>query len=279
MLKIVHTVEDLRAEVKGWRNSRETVGLVPTMGALHEGHLSLVRLSRARAMRTCVTLFVNPKQFGMNEDLKIYPRDEENDISKLTHEGVDLLFKPSIDVMYPPSFTTSVSVDGLGNILEGKARPGFFDGVATVVTKLLMQSLPDFAFFGEKDFQQLMVVKQLTRDLDIPVRVVAAPTIRDEDGLALSSRNTYLNLNERKIAPILHGTISQVAEQVSRGADLSDQIAWGGEQLLKAGFSSVDYLTIRDIETFEEVQDNTRPARVLAAAMLGQARLIDNVLI
>ena len=277
MMRIVHTIKDLRAEIGSWRRASETVGLVSTMGALHDGHLSLVRLSRVKTMRTCVTLFVNPKQFGSNDDLKTYPRDEEGDARKLTDEGVDLLFQPAPDVMFPSSFSTSVRVKGLGDVLEGKSRPGFFNGVATVVTKLLMQSLPNIAIFGEKDYQQLLVIKRLTRDLDIPVRIESSPIVRDGDGLALSSRNTYLSSSERTIAPILHGTIFQVAEQVGRGAAPNDQADWGRDQLLQAGFSCVDYLTIRDAETFEEVKDLSRPARVLVAATLGGTRLIDNV--
>ncbi len=279
MIRIVRTIEDLRAEVRSWRQAGETVGLVPTMGALHDGHLSLVHLARSKAKRTCVTLFVNPKQFGLHEDLNTYPRDEDADIRKLIDEGVDLLFQPSPELMYPPGFSTSVRVEGLGDILEGKFRPGFFDGVATVVTKLLMQTLPEIAIFGEKDFQQLLVVKRLIRDLDIPVRIIAAPIVREKDGLALSSRNNYLSPSERTIAPILYNIIYQVAKQVGRGASLNDQVDWGYGKLLQAGFTSVDYLTIRDAETFEAVRDISRPSRVLVAAILGGTRLIDNVVI
>jgi len=279
MIRIIHTIEDLRAEIGAWRQAGESVGLVPTMGALHEGHLSLVRLSCAKTLRTCVTSFVNPKQFGSNEDLNVYPRDEDGDVRKLTDEGVDLLFRPSLDEIYPPGFSTSVSVDGLGDILEGKFRPGFFNGVATVVTKLLLQSLPDIAIFGEKDFQQLMIIKRLTCDLNIPVCIEAVPIVREEDGLALSSRNVYLSPRERAIAPILHGTVVQVAEQVGLGASPKEQIDWGRDQLRQAGFSIVDYLTIRDAETFEEAKDLSRPVRVLVAAILGGTRLIDNVVV
>ncbi len=277
MIKTVHTIEDLRAEIRAWRRAGETVGLVPTMGALHEGHLSLVRHSRAKTMRTCVTLFINPTQFGPNEDLDTYPRDEAGDAAQLTEEGIDLLFQPEPGEVYPSGFATSVQVEGLGDILEGVHRPGFFTGVATVVTKLLVQSLPDIAVFGEKDFQQLQVIKRLTRDLDIPVRIEAAPIVREADGLALSSRNAYLNSSERAIAPTLHGTISQVAEQVGRGGAPGEQADWGREQLVRAGFASVDYLTVLDAETLDEVADASRPARVLVAATLGTTRLIDNV--
>lgn len=277
MIRSVHTIKDLRAEIRAWRQAGEKVGLVPTMGALHEGHLSLVRHARAKTMRTCVTLFVNPTQFGPNEDLDTYPRDEAGDALRLAEEGVDLLFQPGPDEIYPSGFATSVQVEGLGDILEGKHRPGFFTGVATVVTKLLVQSLPDIAVFGEKDFQQLLVIRRLTRDLDIPVRIEAAPIVRESDGLALSSRNAFLTSDERAIAPVLHGTISQVAEHAGRGAALGEQAEWGRDQLLRAGFAYVDYLSVRDAETLDEVVDASRPARVLAAATLGTTRLIDNV--
>lgn len=277
MVETVRTISELRAVLKGWRQKGETVGLVPTMGALHEGHLSLVRLSRAKTMRTCVTLFVNPKQFGPGEDLDTYPRDEDADAAMLENEGADLLFQPSLDEIYPTGHATRVHVDGLGDILEGEFRPGFFTGVATVVTKLLCQALPDVAVFGEKDYQQLLVIRRLTRDLDIPVRIEAAPIVREDDGLALSSRNAYLSKNERDIAPVLYGTLSQVAENAGRGADVVEQAQWGRDQLLRAGFTGVDYLEVRDSETLEDVSDTSRPARVLAAATLGATRLIDNV--
>jgi pantoate--beta-alanine ligase len=277
MIEKVTTIPELRAALKAWRQQGETIGLVPTMGALHEGHLSLVRHSRAKTMRTCVTLFVNPKQFGPAEDLDSYPRDEADDMAKLDAEGADLLFQPDPEEVYPAGFATSVHVGGLGDILEGEYRPGFFTGVATVVTKLLVQALPDIAVFGEKDYQQSLVIRRLTRDLDIPVRIEAVPIVREDDGLALSSRNAYLNGSDRQIAPVLFGTLSQVAENVGRGADVEEQAQWGFDQLLRAGFASVDYLSVRDAETLDAVSDASRPARVLAAATLGTTRLIDNV--
>ena len=277
MIETVTTIPELRAALKAWRQQGETIGLVPTMGALHEGHLSLVRHSRAKTMRTCVTLFVNPKQFGPAEDLDSYPRDEADDMAKLDAEGADLLFQPDPEEVYPAGFATSVHVGGLGDILEGEYRPGFFTGVATVVTKLLVQALPDIAVFGEKDYQQSLVIRRLTRDLDIPVRIEAVPIVREDDGLALSSRNAYLNGSDRQIAPVLFGTLSQVAENVGRGADVQEQAQWGFDQLLRAGFASVDYLSVRDAETLDAVSDASRPARVLAAATLGTTRLIDNV--
>lgn len=277
MIETVTTIPDLRERVAAWRRAGETVGLVPTMGALHEGHLALIRHSRAKAMRTCVTLFVNPTQFGEGEDFASYPRDEAEDKAKLEAEQADLLFTPGADEIYPPGHATRVRVDGLGDILEGEFRPGFFEGVATVVTKLLLQALPDFAVFGEKDYQQLRVITRTTRDLDIPVRIEAVPTVREADGLALSSRNAYLTADERAIAPVLFGTIGQVAETVARGAPPDEQAAWGRDQLDRAGFGKIDYLTVRDAETLEPVANASRPARVLAAAWLGKARLIDNV--
>jgi len=277
MMNTVTTISDLRERIKAWRQTGETVGLVPTMGALHEGHLSLVRHSRAKTMRTCATLFVNPTQFGSGEDLDTYPRDNAEDALKLENEGTDLLFQPGQEEIYPSGFATKVQVEGLGDILEGEFRPGFFTGVATVVTKLLLQTLPDIAVFGEKDYQQLLVIRRLVRDLDIPVRIEAVPIVRETDGLAMASRNAYLSKTEREIAPVLYGTISQVAENVSRGASPSEQAEWGKEQLLRGGFASVDYVTVRDAKTLDEIADASRPARVLTAATLGRARLIDNV--
>ena len=276
-MKTVTSISDLRAAIKAWRRTGETVGLVPTMGALHDGHLALIRFARAKTLRTCATLFVNPTQFGPNEDFAAYPRTEAEDAAILTAEKVDLLFKPSTAEIYPPGHVTKVRVEGLGDILEGEFRPGFFVGVATVVTKLFMQAQPDLAVFGEKDYQQLQVIRRLTADLDIPVRVESVPTVRDKDGLALSSRNAYLSPAERRIASALYGTIGQVAENVGRGADPKAQAEWGRGQLERAGFAKIDYLTVRDARTLEPVADASQPARVLAAAWLGKTRLIDNV--
>jgi len=276
-IEIVRTVKDLRARITGWRARGEAVGLVPTMGALHEGHLSLVRLSRAAADRTCVTVFVNPRQFGPDEDFARYPRDETDDAAKAAALGAELVFAPSLDEMYPEGSVTQVSVKGLGEVLDGAFRPGFFDGVATVVTKLLIQALPDKAFFGEKDYQQLVVVRRLVRDLDLPVSIEAGPTIREPDGLALSSRNAYLTSDERPIAPSLYRTIRAVAERVAQGAEPDDEAGRGAALLEAAGFERVDYVAVRDAETLGPVTDRSRPARVLAAAWLGQTRLIDNV--
>lgn len=275
-METVRTVSSLRDTVRAWRARNESVALVPTMGALHEGHLTLVRTAGAEADRTCVTLFVNPTQFGPDEDFDSYPRDPERDAEKLSDAGADLLFMPEVDEMYAEGHATRVRVDGLGDVLEGAFRPGFFEGVATVVTKLLLQSLPDVALFGEKDYQQLLVIRRLTRDLDIPVRIGAVPIVREPDGLALSSRNAYLTPEERRVAPRLHATLRSVADAVRRGADPAAEETRGRGELERAGFGEVDYVAVRDAATLEGFEPG-RPGRVLAAAWLGRARLIDNV--
>jgi len=276
-IEIVRTVADLRARVRGWRQADEQVALVPTMGALHEGHLTLVRHARTLADRVCVTLFVNPMQFGPNEDYTIYPRDEAADAAKLTALGGDLLFAPTVEEMYAPGAGTRVVVTALGDILEGEHRPGFFSGVATVVSKLLLQALADVAVFGEKDYQQLLVIRRMVTDLCIPTRIEGVPTVREADGLALSSRNAYLTAEERQIAPALHRTLAAVAAGVAGGADAVERAERGEAELLSAGFTSVDYVAVRDADTLAAYQDPSRPGRVLAAARLGGTRLIDNV--
>lgn len=277
MIEIVRTVDDLRAKVRDWRKQDLSVGLVPTMGALHEGHMALAERSLETMDRTVATLFVNPKQFGEGEDLDTYPRDERADSDKLSSAGVHLLFAPTVEEMYPDGYCSGVKVGGLGDILEGTHRPGFFDGVATVVSKLLNQAGADTAFFGEKDFQQLQVIKRMVRDLDIPTTIEGVPTVREDDGLALSSRNVYLTPDERHAAPVLYHTICDVASKVHLGEDVSSVEAWGREQVLAAGFSSVDYLSVHDAERLAPYEYKTRPGRVLVAAQLGRARLIDNV--
>lgn len=276
-IAVVRTIAELRAHVRQWRDAGERIGLVPTMGALHEGHLTLVRRSWETTTRTCVTLFVNPTQFGPTEDLAVYPRSEESDAAMLTAEGAHLLFAPAVAEMYPPDSVTRVSVPGLGDMLEGTFRPGFFTGVATIVAKLLIQALPDVALFGEKDYQQLQVIKRMARDLDIPVAIEGVPTVREADGLALSSRNAYLTPDERAAAPTLYRSLAAVAAAVGGGGEAEPEEARATQALLEAGFSSVDYLTVRDAETLGPWTDRTRPGRVLAAARLGKARLIDNV--
>ena len=274
---IVRSVADLRARVSAWRAGRHTVALVPTMGALHEGHLSLVRQALQVADRVIVTLFVNPTQFAPGEDYEVYPRDEARDAQLVESLGGHLLFAPAVEEMYPPGALTRVTVPGLGDILEGEHRPGFFTGVATVVTKLLLQAAPDVALFGEKDYQQLQVIKRLARDLDIPVTILGSPTVREADGLALSSRNAYLSSAERAVAPALARVLHSVASRVLEGADMAIETTGGISALIDAGFDSVDYLTVRDAETLAPWPGVFRPGRALGAARLGRTRLIDNV--
>ncbi len=276
-LEVARTLGGLRGHIAAWRQAGHSVGLVPTMGGLHEGHLSLVRLSLGGSGRTVVSLFVNPGQFAPGEDFETYPRDEAADIRKLAEVGAHLLYAPTVDEIFPPGHAARVSVPGLGDILEGEFRPGFFTGVATVVAKLLLQVLPDRALFGEKDYQQLLVIRRLAADLDIEVAIEGAPTVRQADGLALSSRNAYLSEEERQIAPALYRSICSVAEKVAGGADPEQAAARGVQELAEAGFGKVDYLVVRDAATLEPVSCPDRPARVLAAARLGDTRLIDNV--
>lgn len=277
-METVRTVADLRQRLDAWRGAGETIGLVPTMGALHDGHLSLVRLSLAKTQRTCATLFVNPKQFAPGEDYNDYPRDEAADGDRFAAEGVDLLYAPAKDVMFPDDHSTTVAVPGLGDDLEGEFRPGFFTGVITVVAKLLLQARPDAAFFGEKDYQQLLVIRQMVRDLHIPVAIEAGPTVREADGLALSSRNAYLTAEQRAAAPVLHRTLLDVAKRVAEGAGAPESAAWGRAALLQAGFTEVDYVEVRDATTLAPAEAAAAsPWRVLAAAHLGNTRLIDNV--
>ena len=278
-IETVRTVVDLRQRIHDFRAGGHKIGLVPTMGGLHDGHLSLVRRSKELSGRTVVTLFVNPAQFGKGEDLEAYPRDEARDAGMLAQEGAHLLFAPDVAEVYPDGHSTSVKVSGIGEILEEEYRPGFFGGVASVVTKLLLQALPDVAIFGEKDYQQLQVIKRLTRDLDIPVEIEGAETIRESDGLALSSRNAYLNDAERIVAPVLYQTIIAVAEKVSSGENIQDTEAWAIEELKNSSFGKVDYITVRDAQSLLPPSDLQRPMRVLAAARLGRARLIDNIAI
>lgn len=276
-MDIVRTVAELRGRVRGWRGEGETVGLVPTMGGIHDGHLALVRAAGERFDHTVATLFVNPRQFGVGEDFGAYPRNEEEDARRLEAAGVDLLFAPPESVMYPEGHSTRVEVAGLGSILEGVFRPDFLTGVATVVAKLFLQVLPDAALFGEKDFQQLRVVQRMVRDLDVPVEIVGVPTVRDPDGLALSSRNLYLSVAEREIAPALFTTLSAVAQAVRAGADPGERERWAESELVSAGFERVDYVAVRDGATLGPYAAGQGPGRVLAAARLGETRLIDNV--
>jgi len=277
-LDTVRTVAALRARIADWRRNGETVALVPTMGGLHDGHLALMRHGLEVCDRVVATIFVNPAQFAPNEDFDTYPRQEAADVAKMNEIGVDLLFAPDVQEMYPPDFSTKVTVAGLTDCLCGVSRPGFFDGVATVVAKLLLQALPDVAIFGEKDYQQLLVVRRMARDLNIPVEIAGAATEREADGLALSSRNAYLNEAQRAQAATLYAALRSAAQSIETGtATPDDAIVVAIEQLKEAGFARIDYLELRDTETLATVTDLERPARLLVAAWLGETRLIDNL--
>ncbi len=276
-LETLRTVAALRAAVADFRKDGP-VGLVPTMGAIHEGHLSLVAAARERCARVVASLFVNPRQFGPSEDFAAYPRDELGDAAKLAAAGCDALFAPDAAEMYPEGFATTVTVSALTEGLCGAHRPGHFAGVATVVAKLLNQARPDAAFFGEKDYQQLQVIRRLARDLDLEVEIVGVSTARAADGLALSSRNAYLAPAERKVAPTLYRTLAGMAARLADGrTPVAGETARAEAELLAAGFTRIDYVAVCDAETLAPLASVDRPARVLAAAWLGRTRLIDNL--
>ncbi|MBN8608858.1 MAG: pantoate--beta-alanine ligase [Caulobacterales bacterium] len=276
-LPIARDVQALRSAITAWRAAGLKVGLVPTMGALHEGHLSLVRTAKERCDWVIASLFVNPRQFAPHEDFERYPRDEAGDAALLAGAGCDLLYAPERSVMYPAGFATNVIVSDVSTPLEGEFRPHFFGGVATVVTKLLLQGLPDTAFFGEKDYQQLLVIKRMARDLDIPVAIQGCPTVREHDGLAMSSRNAYLSAAERNVAARLNHIMHDTIKAVRAGEPIAEAEAEATRHLIAAGFSSVDYVSIRDAETLAPIADLSAPTRILAAAWLGKTRLIDNM--
>jgi pantoate--beta-alanine ligase len=275
---VVHTVETLDRAVAAFRDAGETLALVPTMGALHAGHLALVRQARSRAGRVAVSIFVNPAQFAPTEDFASYPRTFDADVAVLRDEGADLVWAPPREVMYPDGFATSVSIKGPAVAgLEDRFRPHFFGGVATVVTKLFAQVRPDIAVFGEKDYQQLKTVTRMAADLDLKVRVVGVPTVREKDGLALSSRNVYLSPDERAAAPVLHRTLNGSAARIAAGEPIARVMSEGALAIEAAGFA-VDYFEARNAETLgraETVDDG--PLRLLVAARIGKTRLIDNV--
>lgn len=276
--RITRTLKDLRRHIAGYRKAGETVALVPTMGALHEGHLTLVRAARKKAPRVVVSIFVNPTQFAPNEDLARYPRDEAGDLEKLSSVGTDLVWSPAADEMYRQDFATRINVQGAAEGLEGAFRPHHFGGVATVCCKLFSQVTPDVALFGEKDYQQLCVIRQMVRDLDLPLSILGVPTVREKDGLALSSRNAYLSPEERAAAPALNAAIRAVADAVAAGSRQATAVKSAIKALEKAGFGPVDYVAVADAVTLGPWDARSgRPGRVLAAARLGATRLIDNV--
>jgi pantoate--beta-alanine ligase len=277
-LRIVRTVAALRTAVRRYQAAGEEIALVPTMGALHQGHLALVRLARRRARRVIVSIFVNPAQFAPHEDLASYPRSFDADVAALAETGADLIWAPSADAMYPPGFALHLVPDGPAKVgLEDAFRPHFFAGVATVVAKLLIQCAPDVAVFGEKDYQQLKVIVQLARDLDLPVKIIAAPTVRERDGLALSSRNAYLSQAERAAAPALYRALKDSAARIKRGDLIAQVLDEGGAAIEQAGFA-LDYFEARHADTLRKIEaDTTGPFRLLVAARIGRTRLIDNV--
>jgi pantoate--beta-alanine ligase len=279
-LQIARTIAELRSGLAGWRGAGERIGLVPTMGALHAGHVALVGAAKAECDRAVATIFVNPKQFAPGEDLAGYPRNEAADLEMLRAAQVDLVFVPGAGEIYPPGFATLIRVTGLTEGLCGAHRTGHFDGVATVVAKLLIQSMPDVAYFGEKDYQQLLVIRRLARDLDLPVEIAGVSTVREANGLALSSRNAYLTAAEREVAPNLAQTLHGIAAALaSEPSTVARQIEHGRDALTRAGFA-VEYLEIRDVETLDPVTAAVAaPARVFAAVRLGRTRLIDNIAI
>ncbi len=274
---VARSLADLRDVTNLWRSEDLTSAVVPTMGALHEGHLTLVAEAKAKADRVVATIFVNPKQFAANEDLSRYPRDEEGDLAKLEEAGCDLAYLPDPDEVYPDGFVTTITLGGPAKAgLEDKFRPHFFDGVATVVAKLFIHTAADFAFFGEKDYQQLLVVTQMARDLDLGVEVIGIPTIREEDGLAKSSRNRYLSKHERHQATAIIRTLEQAAEKIRVGGDPQVATKAASRSLMTLGFE-VDYVTARNAETLAVPTRSDEPLRLLAAARIGKTRLIDNI--
>ncbi|TQS70428.1 pantoate--beta-alanine ligase [Rhodobacteraceae bacterium] len=277
MTQVIRHSEALREKVAGWKRSGMLVGVVPTMGALHDGHLSLVHAARAQSDRVIVTVFVNPMQFNNTTDLQKYPRDEATDLALLEAAGVDVLFAPDVTEVYPDGFATTVSVSGVSASMEGAFRPGHFDGVATVVAKLLGMTQAGRAFFGEKDWQQLQVVRRMVRDLNLPVRIIGCPTVREENGLAMSSRNQHLTGPQRDIAPVLHRILVQTAQRLRRGEDVHTALAEARAEILSHGFHDLDYLDLRTADDLQPLDTLQGAARLLVAVGLGQVRLIDNI--
>lgn len=271
------TLAGLRARTAAWRKAGETIGVVPTMGALHQGHLSLARAARDTCDRVIVTIFVNPKQFNNPEDLENYPRTEQDDAKKLESIGVDVIYVPDGAQMYPDGFATNVSVGGLTDMLCGAHRPGHFDGVATVVSKLFLQTSADKAFFGEKDYQQLQIVRRMAADLDIPIEVIGCPTIREIDGLAMSSRNLLLSDRARAKAAALPDVMEDMRVALAKGALMSDIVDVAKAKIIAAGFNEVEYLELRDSDQLKPLNKANANSRLFAAAWLAGVRLIDNV--
>ena len=276
-MQIIRGKDALRQALAELRVEGGTVAFVPTMGALHAGHMALVDEARRLADHVIASIFVNPTQFGPTEDLSRYPRREAADARMLEEAGCAILWAPDAETMYPAGHATIISVKGVGDGLCGTKRPGHFDGVATVVAKLLGQVRPDIALFGEKDYQQLAVIRRMVRDLDLPVEIVGVPTQRDADGLALSSRNIYLSDEERRAARALPRALGEAAQAIAEGQPVEEALARARDALSRAGFAPIDYVELRDAETLTPIETRDRPARLLAAAYLGGTRLIDNL--
>ncbi len=278
-LPVIRFAGELRKTVQQWRRRGEKVALVTTMGGLHDGHLSLVRLAKKHANRVIVSVFVNPTQFAPHEDYSSYPRNEERDWHRLLTVHPDVMYAPDVDQIYPHDFATRVEVAGVTQTLEGISRPHFFSGVTTVVAKLFLQCLPDMAVFGEKDYQQLLVVKRMVKDLAFPITIIPGPTVREADGLAMSSRNVYLDAGDRSLAPQIYAVLLDIAADLATGRGVDEALAQGAARLESSGFR-IDYLQLRDAETLMPVEAlGPGPARLLAAVFLGRVRLIDNVAI
>ena len=276
-LDIVTSINKLKDTVFYAKRQNKKIAFVPTMGCLHKGHLSLIRKSKSLGDISIVSIFINPLQFGPGEDFSVYPRQEENDIKLLEENAVDILYLPDNTSIYPENFQTEISVKKVEKILCGKFRPSHFKGVATIVTKLLLQVLPDYAIFGEKDYQQLVLITQLVSDLNIPTSVVGCPTIREDDGLAFSSRNSLLNQYERSIAPNLYSELRSVQNLVKCGTDIPYACKEATQNLLKIGFSSVDYIEVRDEKNLQKLDKAESNARLFGAANIGNTRIIDNI--
>lgn len=276
-MQIVRQLGPLRTALDAIRQTKPRLGLVPTMGALHAGHMRLVETALAQCDAVVVSIFVNPTQFGEGEDLDAYPRQEAADAALLEAAGADLIWAPTVDQVYPDGFATNINVTGVSAGLCGGSRPGHFDGVATVVAKLFNQTRPDVAFFGEKDYQQLAVIRRMARDLDFSHDIVGVPTVRDADGLAMSSRNAYLTSAQRRAAVALPDNMRDAADAISKGGDVASILEEAKAKLLSSGFYQVDYFELRNAETLENMTVFNKPARLLAAAHIGSTRLIDNI--
>ena len=276
-MQIIRDPAALNEAVAALREGGGTIAFVPTMGALHAGHMALIAQARARATHVVASIFVNPAQFGPNEDLAAYPRREAADAAMLEAEGCAILWAPDAATMYPDGVAITIRAGAIGDELDGAARPGHFDGVATVVARLFDQVKPDIALFGEKDYQQLLVIRHMVRDLDLPVEIIGVPTQRDADGLALSSRNAYLSEEERAAARTLPRALGEAAQAIADGADVAEALDRARTRLEGAGFDQIDYVELRDAETLAPIAALDRPARLLAAARMGRTRLIDNL--